>query len=136
MKNKGYYGKTLVISIILIVFLFSSTYGFSESNYSLGDVNDDGKINIKDAALVHQHIVAIITLKDKQFKAADINKDGEVNIVDLSHIMKFVLGHISDIQAPVQSPADYVYNETNGSSPNDYVYSGADNGSPANQVYN
>lgn len=48
---------------------------------SKGDVNSDGKVDKKDAALLQKHIVGLKVSID--FEAADMNDDGKVNINDL-----------------------------------------------------
>ncbi|MBM6828557.1 hypothetical protein H9X85_02775 [Anaerotignum lactatifermentans] len=53
------------------------TIGTKESSFTLGDVNDDGKIDLKDLKLVE----AALRTNDSDY---DINKDGRVNIVDIS----------------------------------------------------
>jgi hypothetical protein len=57
--------------------------------YTLGDVNNDGKINSTDAILVLQHAAKIITLTDAKIIAADINGDGKVNSTDAIKILQY-----------------------------------------------
>ena len=55
-----------------------------------GDVNGDGKINTKDAALLLQYFVAIVNSIDEE--VADVNNDGKVNSKDASMILQYCAG--------------------------------------------
>lgn len=57
--------------------------------YTLGDVNNDGDINVNDSLLVKQSEVKLVTLTDTQQLAADVNKDGEVNVNDSLKIKQY-----------------------------------------------
>ena len=58
----------------------------------LGDVNGDGKVNIKDATMIQKSAASLVTLTDEQAKAADVNKDSKVNVNDTTAIQRFVAG--------------------------------------------
>ena len=59
-------------------------------NSLLGDVNNDQKVNIKDATLIQKHL-AQLTIIDVQFlNLADTTKDGTVSIKDATKIQKYV----------------------------------------------
>lgn len=58
--------------------------------YTLGDVNNDGKITVEDATLTLKSAVNLITLTSTQIKAADVNNDGAVNVKDTTLIQKHV----------------------------------------------
>ena len=58
--------------------------------YLPGDVNDDGKVNVRDLGALQQHINGWdITIN---VAAADVNDDGKVNIRDLGLIQQFING--------------------------------------------
>lgn len=59
-----------------------------KSEYDLGDVNCDGKLNIRDATLIQKYIAKITCLSDQQIALADYNPDGKVNIKDATLIQK------------------------------------------------
>lgn len=59
----------------------------------IGDINGDGKLNIKDWNKVYNHINETYTLTDKEFKRGDINKDGKVNIKDWNRMYD----HITEV---------------------------------------
>ena len=57
--------------------------------YVLGDVNNDGNINVIDANLVRKASAKLVELDEKQTSAADVNGDGTVNVIDANLIRKF-----------------------------------------------
>jgi hypothetical protein len=60
--------------------------------YTLGDVNDDGKINALDARMAQQHAGGVITLTGNQFLAADVDQDSDVDSADATAIAKKGIG--------------------------------------------
>ena len=60
-----------------------------EVPYTLGDVNDDGKINVVDANLVRRYSAKLITLGKEEAVAADVNGDGKINVVDANLIRRY-----------------------------------------------
>ncbi len=56
----------------------------------LGDVNLDGKVNIKDATAIQKHLAKITALADDSLKVADVNADKKVNIKDSTEIQKYI----------------------------------------------
>ena len=56
----------------------------------LGDVNNDGKINMLDAILVQKNGVGLLTLSDTQLEASDANKDGKLSATDALFILEAV----------------------------------------------
>ena len=63
------------------------------SDYLLGDVNNDGKVNIKDWNMVYNYINETRKLTNEEFKRADVNMDGKVNIKDWNRIYN----HITEV---------------------------------------
>ena len=59
-----------------------------ESDYLLGDVNRDGKVNIRDATLIQKYLAKMESLDDEQMIIADITLDKKVNIKDATYIQK------------------------------------------------
>ncbi|MBR3988371.1 MAG: metallophosphoesterase [Clostridia bacterium] len=55
----------------------------------LGDVNGDGKVNIKDATQIQKFAAKLIELTDAEFMRADVNADTKVNIKDATAIQKY-----------------------------------------------
>lgn len=56
----------------------------------LGDVDGNGKVNIKDATMIQKAVAKIISLTDSEQIRADVNTDTKVNIKDATAIQKFV----------------------------------------------
>ena len=56
----------------------------------LGDVNGDGKVNIKDATMIQKAAAKIIELTDDEKLRADVNSDNKNNVKDATAIQKFV----------------------------------------------
>lgn len=67
----------------------SSPTTFTKANYTLGDVNDDGELDIADI----QDLIEIILFADLSTAspACDFNGDGEIDIADLQELIEFIL---------------------------------------------
>ena len=65
------------------------------SNYRIGDVNKDGKINIKDVAYIQRKIVNNEDFSAEELTLADVNKDGRVTVADATLIQKSCVKRIS-----------------------------------------
>ena len=66
-----------------------------EPEYTLGDINDDGFIDVGDASLALQSAVGITTLTDVQKLAAEVNGDGFIDVGDASLMKQHAVGIIS-----------------------------------------
>ncbi len=64
------------------------TYQLTDKGTILGDVNLDGKVNIKDATAIQKHLANIETIEDLGRPAADFNSDGRITIQDATAIQK------------------------------------------------
>ncbi len=58
--------------------------------YVLGDVNEDGTINVGDITAVANHILGHTPMKFNRL-AADANEDGNINVGDITKIAKTIL---------------------------------------------
>lgn len=90
--NKTYYvrlGGAEVSDLYANGFVATTFSTSTTPQYTLGDVNNDGDINVNDSLLVEQSEVKLITLTDTQKLAADVNKDGEVNFNDSLKIKQY-----------------------------------------------
>lgn len=83
--------KLVLIVTILTLFLLLSCADSDALTLKSGDVNGDGKVNIRDVTLVMQHVLDLHSLDEEQLGAADINADGVVDIRDVTQIMKIAL---------------------------------------------
>ena len=61
------------------------------SEYTLGDVNDDGNINIQDIILLINFITGNLVPEYPQDAAADMNEDGLINIQDIILVVSFIV---------------------------------------------
>ena len=56
----------------------------------LGDVDGDGKVNIKDVTLIQKYVAKLISFTDAEFIRADVTADSKVNIKDATAIQKYI----------------------------------------------
>ncbi len=56
--------------------------------FEIGDVNADGKINIKDATAIQKYAAKLVDLDEKAMVRADYNLDGKINVKDATQIQK------------------------------------------------
>lgn len=64
-----------------------SVFSITAFAYSAGDVNMDGKLDVRDATLIQKHLADLTELDKSQCELADINNDGSVDITDATMIM-------------------------------------------------
>ena len=57
----------------------------------LGDVNEDGKVNLSDAVLVQKASIGVSTFTAKQKAEGDTDSNGKVNLADAIVIQKYAL---------------------------------------------
>ena len=69
--------------------------GAAEQEYLLGDVNDDGEVDIFDANLIVGYYNGTVSLTEVQFLAADVNGDGEADIFDANLVVAYYNGTIT-----------------------------------------
>ena len=62
------------------------------SSWSMGDVNNDGIVNILDIVLVVNHIVDGVEFGECEFFAADFNADNIINVLDIVQIINYIFG--------------------------------------------
>ena len=61
-----------------------------EVKYQKGDVNLDGKVDIKDATLVQKYLAKLCDFTELQCSLADFNEDSIINIFDVTAINKYI----------------------------------------------
>ncbi len=59
---------------------------------SVGDANDDGKLNVRDATIIQKDLANITELSEVGTLVADVNGDGRVTIKDATAIQKQLAG--------------------------------------------
>lgn len=62
----------------------------AEPQVTVGDINGDGEITLKDATLLLQHVNKVATVENSQLAAADINGDGEITLKDATLLLQYV----------------------------------------------
>ena len=70
-------------------------------NYDIGmvgDVNNDGEIDILDVSLIQRHIAGTIILTNKQKLTADVNGDGIISNIDANQITQYCVENITTFQ--------------------------------------
>ncbi|EXM40902.1 hypothetical protein RASY3_00720, partial [Ruminococcus albus SY3] len=63
-----------------------------ESRSALGDVNNDGIINVTDITKIAAHVKGKKLLKNDEIIRADINKDGKITVTDITKVAAHVKG--------------------------------------------
>lgn len=66
----------------------------SGDGYQLGDVNDDGQVNIEDVLVVQKHIASMLKLDGNAYKAADVDQNGKIEVADVLLIQKRIANMI------------------------------------------
>ena len=68
-----------------------------EPEYTLGDVDASGSVDIADLRMVLRSVCGKATLTADQKLAADVEKDDAVNIQDLRKLLRFVCRKIDKL---------------------------------------
>lgn len=63
----------------------------SFTTWQLGDVNQDGEINIQDVTEIDRYLQGQTILSDSQKKAADFNQDGYISQADIEAIQNYLV---------------------------------------------
>ena len=88
----GFIPMSIADSVVLLGGYFPDgspkVLGTIQSQYTLGDVNDDGRINGLDTTKLMRSLARLETLNDTQSKAADVNTDGRINGLDTTKLMR------------------------------------------------
>ena len=59
----------------------------------LGDVNEDGQIDIIDLALIKRHLIGTATLQNQDYRAAKLqNNAKEIDIIDMALLKRYLIG--------------------------------------------
>ena len=69
-----------------------------EPQYLIGDLNDDGFIDVSDAVIVQKCASGCITLDERQTYVGDVNDDGNIDVLDAADIQKFAAERISEFK--------------------------------------
>lgn len=71
-------------------------YYYNDTEFYLGDVNNDGTVNVLDATVIQKYCVGKATFDDELLTIADVNGDGNVNVSDATLIQKYAVGLITE----------------------------------------
>jgi len=82
--------KLILTTALAMISIISCIIASASSNVLIGDVDQDGKLSIKDATVIQKHIAKIKTLSEAILDYADINNDNHVNIKDATYIQKLI----------------------------------------------
>ena len=63
-----------------------------DSDYLLGDVNNDGTVDSTDYLRIKSHFLGTITLEGKEFKAGDVDSSGTIDSTDYLRIKSHFFG--------------------------------------------
>lgn len=63
-----------------------------KGKYILGDVNNDGKVNVGDATVLLRYIVGLCTADEICLPAADVNESGMINVGDATLLLRVIVG--------------------------------------------
>lgn len=64
--------------------------------YKLGDVNEDGEIDVKDVSRLVQAVVGNITLEGNSRLAGNVVVDEDIDVKDVTRLVNFVVGNITE----------------------------------------
>ncbi len=84
--------------IVLLLFLFMIPFFVSGS--LVGDVNGNGKVEVKDYLLIRKHLLKSPELTGDNKNRADVNGDGNVTASDYIMIRRIIMGIISPTPIP------------------------------------
>ena len=65
-----------------------------ETSKLIGDINEDGKINLKDACIIIKHIAGYQSIAQEKMIIADCNMDNCINLKDVQFIIKYTAGFL------------------------------------------
>ena len=64
----------------------------TQSRDILGDVNNDGMVNIIDVTYLLNFILGEFEFTEEQLEVADYNEDGFIDVIDIHHMIQDILG--------------------------------------------
>jgi hypothetical protein len=70
----------------------------------LGDVNEDGVVDLQDIILIAMYLTGQIELSENQQNSADVNADGNIDIFDIIKIARFLAGLMDSLSADTILP--------------------------------
>ena len=83
--------KHIIGVVVIIMALLLAPACSQAQELARGDLNGDGKIDVRDVTRVMRHILALQPLEESLIPTADVNNDGSVNVRDAILIMQYSL---------------------------------------------
>ena len=74
----------------------STSFVVNVITIKVGDVNNDGVVNVMDATELQKHIAGTTTLDDEALLRGDVNSDGAINVNDATLIQKYSASLITE----------------------------------------
>ena len=87
-QNTWCYHVWLIAGETKLVKTVDSCIGFE---IMLGDVNQDGNVDVQDLVAFIGYMLGNVELSDRGLIAADFNGDGEINVLDVVQIVEYIL---------------------------------------------
>ena len=72
----------------------------------VGDVDENGKVNVRDATNIQKFLAALIDLTEQQLKAADTDGNNKVNIKDATSVQKWLAHLLPESDINQELPAE------------------------------
>jgi hypothetical protein len=72
--------------------IYGADVTFTTAEISIGDINDDGAINLIDARLCGQIAAGSRSATTAEQEQADVDEDGDVDMADVIALSEFILG--------------------------------------------
>jgi hypothetical protein len=72
--------------------VYTFTIAYEKTEPILGDVDQNGILDISDVTLIQKFIASVETLTDEQQTLADFDNDGDITIIDATTIQKQLAG--------------------------------------------
>jgi len=70
---------------------YNSNALVDDGTCGLGDVNDDGQLNVLDIVQIVNYVLGNLEFSNSQISSADVNIDGLVNILDIVTLVNMIL---------------------------------------------
>lgn len=88
--------KRIILILTVALLAVTSCVAVSASQYSVGDINRDGKIKIDDVTDLQKYLASITDFDDEQLLLADVDGDGHATIMDATLIQYKISGIVQE----------------------------------------
>lgn len=111
-----------------------------KTEFSLGDVNLDGSITVKDVTVLRYYLIGKTTLTTQQLSNADVYKDSVINTKDVTILRRYIIGEITSFDeveidtgssSSASSTSSSASSSTSSSSSSSVSSSGSSSSSPS-----